>query len=99
MFVEVIYFILVNFFLYLAVKKCPQCQAENLHAMPLVEPLSPEVKHCFEPIEDLNKQRQQATAFQSQQWAISNQRFLIVVRISYVLLKFIFAQLVRALCD
>lgn len=62
----------------IAVKKCPQCQAENLHAMPLVEPLSPEVKHCFEPIEDLNKQRQQATAFQSQQWAISNQRFLIV---------------------
>ncbi|XP_043482925.1 zip homologous protein 2-like [Leptopilina heterotoma] len=62
----------------IAVKKCPQCQAQNLRTMPLVEPLSPEVRHCFEPIEDLNEQMQQATTFQSQQWAISNQRFLNV---------------------
>lgn len=55
--------------------------------MPLVEPLSPEVKHCFEPLEDLIEQMQQATMFQNQQWTINNQRLSNVVRIS-ILLKF-----------
>ncbi|XP_043476950.1 zip homologous protein 1-like [Leptopilina heterotoma] len=62
----------------IAKKKCPQCQTKNLRIMPLVEPLSPEVKHCFEPIENISEKFLQAINFQNQQMDINKKRFSTV---------------------
>ncbi|XP_051174275.1 RING finger protein vilya-like [Leptopilina boulardi] len=59
-------------------KKCPQCNAQNLRTMPLVEPLRPEVKHCFESVENLHDKFSQAITFQTQQLSINNKRFSAV---------------------
>lgn len=66
---------------YLVAKKCPQCNAQNLRTMPLVEPLSPEVQHCFESVEELNEKFSQAITFQTQQLAINSKRFSAIVSI------------------